>query len=74
MIIVVRKVWKPASCVTALPRASCPPAVRNAPIFEDATIPIAMGNVIPANPGAKGNEKNAGSLMIINSREASTQR
>ena len=36
--------------------------VRYPAIFVLATIPIAIGNVIPANPGANGNAKNFGNL------------
>ena len=56
-----------------LPKLSYPCAVRKADIFVEATIPIAIGNVSPANPGLKVNPKNFGILYKINKKENERQ-
>ena len=72
--MLVTKICRPASCVTAYPRASLPFSVRYPAIFWDATTPIAIGNVRPANPGAKSKEKKSGSFTTMNRSDARTQK
>ena len=73
MIIVVTKIWIPDNCVIAAASPSGPAAERAPAVLPEATMPIAIGNVNPANPGENGKEKKSGSLVRINSSEASTQ-
>lgn len=72
-IMEVKYTCIPPICPVTAARASYPLAVRYPVIFVVATIPIAMGKVIPAKPGVKEKEKNLGSLITIKAREASTQ-
>ena len=72
MIIVVTKIWIPDNCVIAAAIPSDPAAERVPAVLMEATIPIAIGNVNPANPGENGKEKKSGSLISMNSSETST--